>query len=139
MEFTATIDTAPVLDAFQRLGPTIAERTRAAAKQAASQIAAEQRRRVRRRTGATALGIQVIDDYTKTGYVVLTTDMRDRPTKRGGRYYKELHVGTYLEYSTKFMRAHPFFYDAAKLQQPAFMRAIEVAVQDGINVTGLGS
>jgi len=140
---TVTLEAASLMAAIASLGPTADRACRAAARQTAERIKVEAKRRVRRRSGNTAAGIYMDDDYKKTGYVVLTADARadagqkQANGKRAPRYHKELHVGTYLEYGTDKMSAKPFFYESARLEENAFNRRLSEQLQYALDQSGL--
>lgn len=148
MRLTAEIETAALVSAMGRLSESLGPSLRAVARRSAERVKAEAQRRVARQTGETAKGIVVEDDYAKTGFIVRTSDTlsqedlrsrKGRAKARGVRFRKGLHVGTYLEYGTVYMSARPFFYPSARLEEPVFDRAVREAVQDAIDLAGLGS
>ena len=158
-----TVDDSALLAALERLGVSAERYTKPAAKITAERVQREAKARVARRTGLTAEGILVREDYTRTGYVVVTSDViaekRDPSARvaRGGvkphqayrwaarTYYQEPHVGLWLEQGTiqGKPRSHtaaprPFFDVAAELEQDAHGRRMRDAIQQAIDAEGLG-
>lgn len=150
---TAELDTRALFAAFDALGAAVERHTKPVALRTAERIRSEQRARIRRRTGATADNIVIREDFSGTGYVVLTDDVRSqasidrvkarrrlfgRDSRRVSTYENVPHVGLYLEYGTLHSQAHPFFWEAARLEDGNFDRGIRQAVQDAIDEVGLG-
>lgn len=124
---TATVDDQAVSRALEQLPAQCQAAVRPIARATAHRIAAEQRRRVRRRTGHTAAQIRVEDDYAGVGFVVLAHDQAGPPVEQ------------WLEDGTRFMTPRPFFYAPADLEAGAYDRAIRDAIQDVIDTQGMGS
>lgn len=147
---TAELNARPLLEAFDRLPEAVAAATKAASKVSADNIQREARRRVRRKTGATADAILVNEMHNKSGYVVQATNRRFRDMKNpaiaadvaAGRLptmqLSALNIPLWLEGGTRHMDPKPFFYDAAKLEVNAHERRIDEAVGRAIVATGLG-
>jgi hypothetical protein len=154
--FSITIDDRALLAALDRLGPAVEKYTMPAAKVTANNIQREAQRRVARRTGATAKGIEVREDYTRTGYVVVTSDVlsSEEHARRQGYKTAKLrnatyanipHVGLYLEEGTirgepgsHTSAARPFLFPAAELERGSFERRIREAIQQAIDDEGFG-
>jgi hypothetical protein len=131
--FTATLESASLLAAFDRLPDTILKYTVPASKVSADSIQREAQRRVRRDTGETAQGIIVDEMRNGTGYVVVSVNRRmpnlplwiEAGTKRG-------KPGSHTD------PGDPFFYPAIRLELNAHTRRIDEAVARGIAAEGLG-
>jgi HK97 gp10 family phage protein len=124
---TITADVAGVLQALDRLGAEVAQRhVQAASRVTANKIDEEARRRVRRRTGKTAEGITVRDDFTGKGSVVVA---ERRPFS---------NLPGWLEHGTVHMRASPFLFNSARLEEGAHLQRIARALQDAIDEQGFG-
>jgi hypothetical protein len=161
--FTFSVDDAGLLAALDRLGKTVERFTMPAAKATAMAVQREGRVRIARRTGATAEGILVREDYAGKGYVVTTQDvvLEGQRTAQQGRtmgmrpgaaakwasrgYTLDKHVGLYLEKGTiqGKPRSHtsaprPWLGPAADVEQGAHGRRMRQAIQDAIAAEGLG-
>lgn len=121
------VDSAGLIAALDRLGPSVEARLKAAARVTADNIAKEARNRVRRRTGHTAAQIRVEEMTEKAGYVVRANDLS---TKK--------HVESWLEFGTVKMSAKPFLFVSARLENPSHDRRMREAIQDAIDDEGLG-
>lgn len=157
-----TVDDSALLAALERVGVAAERYTKAAAKITADNVQREAKARVARRTGLTAQGILVREDYDRVGYVVVTSDvLAERRTMQQGmamgmrphramkwagrRYYQEPHVGLWLERGTiqgkprsHTAAARPFFFPASELEQGAHGRRMREAIQQAIDAEGLG-
>lgn len=120
------VDTRALLAAMDALGVEAERHTKAAAKITADNIAGEARRRVARRTGQTAAGIVVREDYTRAGYIV-AAERNPYPI-----------LPMWLEFGTKFMTPRPFFFASARLEEGAHERRMREAIQQAINAVGFG-
>jgi hypothetical protein len=127
MKLSATIDTSALLAALHRIPDRILEKTRAASRITADNIAREARARVARRTGETAGHITVEPAQSGHGYVVLAGDGR-----------KGTHVPLYLEHGTPTMDARPFFDVSARLEAGSHARRIHDAIVEAIAEEGFG-
>jgi len=131
--FTATLESASLLAAFDRLPDTILKYTKPASKVSADSIQREMQRRVRRDTDETARGIIVDEMHNGTGYVVVATNRRmpnlplwiEAGIKQG-------KPGSHTD------PGDPFFYPAVRLELNAHTRRIHEAVARGIAAEGLG-
>jgi hypothetical protein len=151
---TIEVETAvDLIAAFDRVGPSCERFIQPRALARANAIRAGQQARVARRTGATAEGLVVEADYTNLGYIVRTDDVRSQSerasllqqramfgsSRRGASVEKGVaHVGKYLEYGTVHESARPFFWEEALVNEGAWERDVAEAVQEGIDVLGLG-
>lgn len=158
-----TLDDTALLAALERLGSSVERYTKPAAKVTAQNVQREAKARVARRTGLTAEGIVMREDYAGVGYVVVTSDViaekRDASARvaAGGMrphaaykwasraYYQAPHVGLWLEQGTLQgkPRSHtaaprPFFDVAAEVEQAAHGRRMRDAIQQAIDAEGLG-
>jgi HK97 gp10 family phage protein len=123
--FTITVDTAPLLAALAAIPGAVHAHLKAAARITAEAIATEARARVRRRTGQTGEAITVEETHTGDGYVIFVGAGRQ-------------HVGSFLEWGTRFMSAKPFLFASARLEEGAHDRRSREAVQAAIDEKGLG-
>jgi hypothetical protein len=122
---TITVDPAPLLAALEAVPAAVQALLKAAAKITAEAIATEARARVRRRTGRTGDAITVEETHDGTGYIVFIGDRRQ-------------HIGSFLEFGTKFMTPFPFLFVAARLAERAHDERARAAVQAAIDEQGLG-
>lgn len=125
--FSVTVDAESLLQALRHLGPAAEPHIKAASRVTANRIADEARRRVRRRTGKTAEGIVVRDDFTGKGSIV-AAERNPFP-----------NVPLWLEFGTVRMRPSPFLFNSARLEESAHLERIARALQDAINEQGLGT
>lgn len=123
--FTIDVDTTGLLAALAAIPEAVHAHLKAAAKVTAEAIATEARARVRRRTGQTGDAITVEETHSGDGYVIYVGDGRQ-------------HVGSFLEFGTKFMTAAPFLFASARLEEGAHDRRAREAVQAAIDEQGLG-
>ena len=123
---TIDVDPSGAIAALERLGPAVEVRLDAVARDTAERIAAEARRRVRRRTGQTAAGITVEQAKDGNGYVVFV----DIDPAR----WPNLDIG--LEFGTRFMGPAPFLHASAVLEESSHRRRLEHALQDAIDEVG---
>lgn len=151
--FRVELDTSALLKAFDSLGDAkLVPYTKPVAEKTAQRIRREQLARVHRRTGQ-RLEIDVREDREQIGYIVATSDVRSQErmaalvqqrkqfgsTRRGITASENVaHVGAYLEYGTVDMKARPFFWEAARLEEDAFDRGIREAVSQALEDAGLG-
>jgi hypothetical protein len=149
--FTAKVESASLLAAFDRLPDTILKYTKPASKVSADSLQREMRRRVKRRSGSTAEGIEVTELKDGSGYLVQATNKRLRTNvspavasavaegRMPAMQMSAKNVPLYLEAGTRNMAARPFFYDSIRLEYPAHERRIDDAVARGAAEEGLGS
>jgi hypothetical protein len=123
---TIDVDTAPLLAALAAIPEAVHAHLKAAAKITAEAIATEARARVRRRTGQTGEAITVEETHSGDGYIVFVGAGRQ-------------HIGSYLEFGTKFMSPSPFLFASARLEEGAHDRRAREAVQTAIDEKGLGA
>ena len=150
---TASVESTALIAALDRLGVSVETYTKPTAKITADNIAREAKARVARRTGETAAGIVVDEDYGKVGYVVRTSDVvsgqeraqreseinsRASRLRANRTYQQEAHVGLYLEYGTKHMSKREFFFPSVRLEEAAHDRRMRDAIQAAIDACGLG-
>jgi hypothetical protein len=124
--FVIDVDDALLLAAWDRIPDSVHAKLKAAGKITADNIGTEARGRVRRRTGQTGEKITVEEAHSGDGWVIFVGDPRT-------------HIGSFLEFGTKFMTAHPFLFVSAQLEEGAHDRRSREAVQDAINEQGLGA
>jgi hypothetical protein len=155
-ELTAVMDTRGLFSAFEKVGPTCERRLRAASFVTAQAIRDEARRRVARKSGATAQGI-VIREYDNSPYfLVATSDTLSQEERlarveaqkqdpkqyrrrwTAARYRNVPHVGVYLEYGTVRAGEHPFFWESARVEQAAYDRRVKEALVAALEESGLG-
>lgn len=129
---TIDVDAQEVLQAFDRFPELLAPRVKAVALVTSERVKSEAHARVRRRTGATADHIVVIETQDGTGYIVWVDPSTRTPQVTFNA------VGRWLEFGTFKMEAHPFLFSAAQLEEDAHRRRIEEATQDAIEEAGLG-
>jgi HK97 gp10 family phage protein len=122
---TIDVDTTALVAALDAIPAAVHAQLKAAAKVTADNIATEARARVKRRTGQTGDAITVEETHNGDGYVVYVGDGRQ-------------HIGSYLEFGTKFMTAKPFLFASARLEEAAHDRRAREAVQAAIDEKGLG-
>lgn len=122
---TIDVDTAALLAALERIPALVEQHAKAAAKVTAENIAREMRARVLRRTGKTAEAITVADSHDGTGYVVYVGAGRG-------------HIAQFIEYGTRYMQRHDFFWAGAQIEQGAHDRRTREAIQEAIDASGLG-
>lgn len=123
--FTITVDTAALFAALDAIPDAVLAELRKAAKITADNIAREGKGRIRRRTGQTAEAITVEPSHDGTGYVVFVGNNR-------------AHIGSFLEFGTKFMSAKPWLFASARLEEGPHDRRAREAVQAAIDSKGLG-
>lgn len=119
-------DATSVLKALDDVGEQAGPRMKAAALISAEHIRDEALRRVARRTGHTASGITLEEGHRITGYVVYVRGIDQR------------NLPIWLEYGTVKMRARPFLWVSAGLEQDAHERRMRDALQTVIDDVGLG-
>ncbi len=128
---SVTVETRELLAALDRLGERVERHIEAAAKVTAENIAREARARAARawmsRSGRTVQGIGIEVARRGPGYVVYAENP-EMP-----------NLPVWLETGTARMRARPFFYASAALEEGAYVRRIQAAVQAAIDEGGLGS
>jgi hypothetical protein len=124
--FEIEVDTEALLAALDRIPDVVARFTKPVAKDAADRIAAEAQRRVARRSGLTAAGIHVEEDFAREGYVVLS-ERNPMPNLPG-----------WLERGTEHMTARPYFFNAGFIEEGSYERRIREAIQDAIHSEGFG-
>lgn len=132
--FTASLDSRAVLDALHQFPDVVLKYTKPASKVSADSVQREAQRRVRRNTGETAAGIQVVEMTNGTGYVVYASNRR-MP-----------NLPIWIEGGTRQGKAgsrndpgDPFFYPAVRLELGAHERRIDDAVDRAAAEVGLGS
>jgi hypothetical protein len=122
---TVDADATALLAALATVPDAVQVALKGAAKVTAEAIALEARARVKRRTGRTGEAITVEETRNGDGYVVFVGSDRG-------------HVGSFLEFGTKFMTSRPFLFVSARLEESAHNARARDAVQTAINLTGLG-
>lgn len=123
----AQFDTSALLAALDALeGEVLRKHLLGASAITAARVKSEAEMRVRRRTGRTARGIVVQEATAGTGHVVIATNT-DEPGLPG-----------WLEHGTEKMRATPFLFASARLEEGAHAARCREAVQDAIDEVGLG-
>jgi hypothetical protein len=122
---TIDVDTTALVAALEAIPDAVHAYLKAAAKVTAENIATEARARIRRRTGATGNAIVVEETHSGDGYVVYVGDGRQ-------------HIGSYLEFGTRFMTGTPWLFPSARLEEGAHDRRSRDAVQAAIDEKGLG-
>ena len=149
--FTATLDSSAGLAGLKSLPDVVLKHTKPASKVSADSLQREMRRRVKRRSGSTAEGIEVTELRDGTGYLVQATNKRLRTNMSPavasavaeGRMptmqMSAKNVPLYLEAGTRHMAARPFFYDSVRLEYKAHERRIEDAIARAAAEEGLGS
>lgn len=142
---TITADTRELLAALRAIPDAVAVHLKVAAKVTADRIADEARRRVARRTGATAAHITVEEARTGLdGYIIwVTPEVRiSLHTMPSGRTHTQRitynALAGWLEFGTKFMTARPFLFVSARLEEAAHDHRAREAVQAAIDEQGLG-
>jgi len=123
--FTITVDDAALLAAWDQLGDAVHAHLKANAKVTADKIATEAGARIKRRTGRTGDAITVEETRNGDGYVIYVGNGRQ-------------HIGSFLEFGTKYMTARPFLFVSARLEEGAHDRRSREAVQEAIDELGLG-
>jgi HK97 gp10 family phage protein len=123
--FTITADDTALLATLDAIPAAIQAHLKAAAKITAEAIATEARARVRRRTGQTGDAITVEEARSGDGYVIYVGEGRQ-------------HIGSFLEFGTRFMTARPFLFTSARVEEGAHERRARDAVQAAIDEQGLG-
>lgn len=118
-----TCDPTGTTAALDAVTPAVATSTDAVSDNSAQHVAADASRRVTRLTGATARSVAVYKVHRGDGqgYVVVVRE-----------------AGLYLEYGTRRMRSEAFLEPAKRLEAPGFHRRQQHAVQDSIDLVGLG-
>jgi HK97 gp10 family phage protein len=122
---TIDVDATELLAALAALPEAVHAHLKAAAKVTAEAIATEARARVKRRTGQTGDAITVEETHNGDGYVIYVGNGRQ-------------HIGSFLEFGTKYMTAKPFLFASARLEEGAHDRRARDAVQAAIDEKGLG-
>jgi HK97 gp10 family phage protein len=122
---TIDADTQDLLAALDTLSAGVLAHLKPAAKTTADHIADEMRRRIQRRTGQTGDAITVEETHNGDGYVIYTGNGRQ-------------HIASFLEFGTKFMTSHDFFFAAARLEEGAHDRRAREAVRAALDEQGLG-
>ena len=123
--FTIDVETTALFAAIDEIPEAVHRHLKAAAKVTADRIATEARGRIRRRTGQTGEAITVEETYSGDGYVIYVGNKRQ-------------HIGSFLEFGTKFMTPKPFLFASARLEEGAHDRRAREAVQAAIDEKGLG-
>jgi len=129
--FTATIDTAGVFALFDRMAESAEFVCREVARDTAKRIVAEAQARERRAVSGTATGVTesgIHWELTRDGkgYIVLGYEagLQDAP------------VDKYLEYGTMFMRAKPFFFQSAMLEETPHRERLVERLTDWLEEVG---
>lgn len=122
---SVVVDNSQLLAALTQIPEGVHAHLKAAAKVTADAIAAEARARIRRRTGKTGDAITVEETRSGDGYVIFVGAGRQ-------------HIGSFLEFGTKFMPAKPWLFASARLEEAAHNRRASDAVQAAITEQGLG-
>jgi hypothetical protein len=123
--FTSTVDASALLAMLDRVGPSLEFHTRDVARETAKRVAVEATSRVSRREGITASGIHWEMSRDGKGYVVMAYEAG-----------KQAPVDKYLEAGTKFMRARPFFFASAEIENGPHLRRMEERVQQVLSDLG---
>ena len=123
---TISADTAELFAAIDKIPDAVAAALKENARVTAENIAAEARTRIAHRTFKTRDAIGVAETYKGDGYVVFVGDDRG-------------HIGSFLEFGTKYMTAKPWLFASARLEETAHDERALDAVQDVIDDAGLGS
>jgi hypothetical protein len=123
---TIDVDPKPLLAALEAIPDAVLRHLKAAARITADRIVEEQRRRVQRRTGATAKGLTVEETHNGDGWVIIPIrpDMPNLPL--------------WLAFGTRHLVGNDFFFAAARLEEGAHDRRSRAAVQAAIDEKGLG-
>lgn len=117
---TIDVDASAVLRAFDVLGTAAERLLKGAASETAEKIANDARARVRVDTGQTKRGILIETSYDDRGFAVIATNP-DEPGLPG-----------WLEFGTNKMTASPFLFNAARLEEGAYLRRVAEALDDAI-------
>jgi hypothetical protein len=161
--FQISAEDQGLLAALDRLGTDVERYTMPAALATAKAVQREGKARIAKRTGATAAGVEVREDYKREGYVILTNDtitpgsrtlqagtargMRPSAARKWAsrRYEQGLHVGLYLEQGTQrgqprshTSAARPWLGPAADVEQGPHGRRMRQAIQDAMDAAGFG-
>jgi hypothetical protein len=124
--FTASIDSAHVLELFDRLAQSAQFVTLEVSRGTADRIVREAQARIRRATGESASEIHWELTRDGAGYVVLGY-------RQGGN---EGLVDKYLEFGTKYQYARPFFFSSAELEEGPHMRRLVDRMQEWLSNVG---
>jgi hypothetical protein len=154
-ELTVEFDPMSLYRALDTLGGKAEAHLKRVAYETAKAVRYAQWTRIQRRTGATANTLEIREDRSGKGYVVLTNDVRTEASRQAALRRRALstkwrtrpvsklenvkHVGLYLEYGTVNMGARPFFWDAAQLESASYDRRVREAMSQAIEESGLGS
>lgn len=163
--FSFSVDDRELLAALGRLGKTIERFTMPAAQETARRVQSHAKSFIAKRSGVTASGILMHDDYWHAGYVVRTRDtlnpgerqaqleagmaLGSTPSKRrrwaSRTYTQDVHVGLYLEKGTVKgkPRSHssaprPWLNPATVAEAAPHADRMRVAIRDGISAEGFG-
>lgn len=123
---TVEVDIAEVLSALEKYPDVALPLIRGQAHVTAQRIARAARARVRRRTGLTAYGIQVREDTSGKGWMVVA-DREPYPI-----------LPYWLEFGTIHMQAYPFLFNSARLEEADHLRRVAQALQDASETQGFG-
>lgn len=124
--FSIEIDGLPeLLAALDAIPDAVLAELKIEAKVTADNIVREAKGRIRRRTGKTGDAIKVEESLDGTGYVVRVGSGRE-------------HIGSFLEFGTKYMTAKPYLFVSARLEEGGHDRRTREAVQRAIDQKGFG-
>jgi len=122
MKMSIDVDSAAVVRMLSSLGTVAEARLLEAATVTGKRVADEARSRVARRTGKTAGAIAVaVDDKKKSVRVFV------------GRTSNPAGLPGWLEWGTSRMRARPFLFASARLEEAPHMRRVKEALQDAVD------
>lgn len=127
-QVTVTIEHDTITTAFARLGDVAHSALAAVARDTATRLKEDMQSRLRRQTHGTGKTADAIAAFrTDDGFYRVTSgDMGLRPA----------NLPIWLEFGTKYMTPKPYFYGAIQLEQGAYLRRVEAALEDAIS--GLG-
>jgi len=123
---TIDVDNTTLFAAFDLLGHELDAFLKPAAFVTAQAIQREARARVRRATGATSNAITIEPTHDGTGYVVFV-NQPDSPGLAG-----------WIEFGTIKMTGRGFLFTSARLEESGHLRRVAAAIQEALNVLGLG-
>jgi HK97 gp10 family phage protein len=145
MQFKVEVDSASVIAALDRLGPSADIVCKAVARETAERIRTAARSRVRVDTGQTQSHIVVEETHNGEGYIVwVEPDVRIslHTNKKTGRQHTQKvtynAVGSWNEFGTEKMTAQPFLFNSAHLEEGPHRRRLIESLQDSIDDLGLG-
>lgn len=126
-EFEIEVDASAVLAMLDALGPAAEEHVHAVSQITAENIQTEARARARRATGTLVEAITIEEAGPPMhGYRVFVAEMTD---ERGVR---ARNFPLWHEAGTEHMKAQPFFYSSARLEEGPHLRRLADALSDAI-------